>query len=147
MKKKEKQMTLKISIVVISMLIPSMGMSQSKTDSVQHLKEVTVTGVRPLIKADLDKFTYNVAYDPDSKSQSILEILRKVPMVNVEGTDQIKVNGSTDFKVYVNGKPNTMMSNMMIAKMPSSISKAVLFSNLESISFIFLIFDCTSFKS
>ena len=53
-------MTLRFSILAVSLLIPSMGMSQSKTDSVQHLKEVTVTGVRPLIKADLDKFTYNM---------------------------------------------------------------------------------------
>jgi hypothetical protein len=128
MKKKEKQMTLKISIVVISMLIPSMGISQTKSDSVQHLKEVTVTGVRPLIKADLDKFTYNVAYDPDSKSQSILEMLRKVPMVTVDGTDQIKVNGSSDFRVYVNGKPNTMMSNKpaeILKGMPASTVKKI----------------------
>ena len=109
MKKMNRQMTLKFSILAVSLLTPSMGMSQSKTDSVQHLKEVTVTGVRPLIKADLDKFTYNVAYDPDSKSQSILEILRKVPMVNVEGTDQIKVHWSTDVNIYVNGKPNTIL--------------------------------------
>lgn len=131
MKKMKRQMTLRFSIIAVSLLIPSMGMSQSKTDSVQHLKEVTVTGVRPLIKADLDKFTYNVAYDPDSKSQSILEILRKVPMVNVEGTDQIKVNGSSDFKVYVNGKPNTMMSNK-----PSEILKGMPASTVKKIEVI-----------
>ena len=47
--------------------IPIGNMAQAKRDSVQHLQEVTVTGVRPLIKADLDKFTYNVSYDSDSK--------------------------------------------------------------------------------
>ena len=108
--------------------IPIGNMAQAKRDSVQHLQEVTVTGVRPLIKADLDKFTYNVSYDSDSKSQNMLEILRKVPMVNVEGTDQIKVNGSTDFKVYVNGKPNTMMSNKpaeILKNMPASSVKKI----------------------
>ena len=49
--------------------------------------------------------------DPDSKSNSVLEMLRKVPLVTVDGEDNIKVNGSSSFKVYVNGKPNNMMSN------------------------------------
>lgn len=75
------------------------------------LKEVTVTATRSLIKADLDKLTYNVASDPDSKSMSILEILRKVPLVTVEGDGAIKVNGSASFKVYMNGKPSTMITN------------------------------------
>ncbi len=123
-----RNINVRVSVIGISLLIPSMGMAQAKKDSVQLLQEVTVTGVRPLIKADLDKFTYNVSYDIDSKSMNILEILRKVPMVTVEGTDQIKVNGSTDFKVYVNGKPNTMMSNKpaeVLKGMPASSVKKI----------------------
>lgn len=116
------------SVIGISLFIPFMGMAQVKKDSILNLQEVTVTGVHPLIKNDLDKFTYNVSYDIDNKSMSILEILRKVPMVTVEGTDQIKVNGSTDFKVYVNGKPNTMMSNKpaeVLKGMPASSVKKI----------------------
>ena len=75
------------------------------------LQEVEVVAQKPLVKADIDKITYNVADDPDSETNSLMEMLRKVPMVTVDGEDNIQVNGSSSFKVYVNGKPNNMMSN------------------------------------
>ena len=79
----------------------------------------TVTAQRPLVKAELDKLTYSIADDPDAKTNTVLEMLRKVPMVTVDGEDNIKVNGNASFKVYVDGKPNQMMSAN-----PSMIFKA-----------------------
>lgn len=37
---------------------------------------------------------------------SVMELLRKVPMVTVDGNDNIMVNGSSDFLIYKNGKPS-----------------------------------------
>lgn len=53
--------------------------------------------------------TYDVESDPEAQANSVLEMLRKVPMVTVDGQDNIMVNNSSSFKVYVNGKPNNMM--------------------------------------
>ena len=75
------------------------------------LGEIVVEAARPLVKADVDKLTYEVEADPDSKSNTLTEMLRKVPMVTVDAEDNIQVKGSGSFKVLVNGKPNTMMSN------------------------------------
>ena len=97
-------------------------------DSTIHLKEVQISASRPLIKAELDRTTYHGADDPDSRSMTLLEMLRKVPMVVVEGNDVVKVKGSTDFKVYVNGKPNTMMSNKateMMKSIPASTVRKI----------------------
>lgn len=93
-----------------------------------HLKEVEVVATKPLIKADIDKLEYNIADDPDSQTKTVLDMLRKVPMVTVDGDDNIKVNGSSSFKVYVNGKPNTMMSNNpkdVLKNMPANSIKKV----------------------
>ena len=76
-----------------------------------ELQQVVVTAQKPLVKADIDKIAYSIEDDPDSKSNTVLEMLRKVPMVTVDGEDNIKVNGKSSFKVYVNGKPNKMMSD------------------------------------
>ncbi|NPD92417.1 TonB-dependent receptor domain-containing protein [Xylanibacter muris] len=76
-----------------------------------ELGQVVIRGQKPLVKADIDKITYNISDDPDAKSNTVLEMLRKVPMVTVDGEDNIKVNGNSSFKVYVNGKPNSMMSD------------------------------------
>jgi len=80
-------------------------------DASNQLAAVTVTAQRPLIKAEVDKISYQISDDPESKTSSTLEMLRKVPMVTVDGEDNIQVNGSSSFKVYVNGKPNQMMSS------------------------------------
>ena len=98
------------------------------TDATNLLKGVEVVAQKPLVKADLDKIEYNVQDDPDSKSNSVLEMLRKVPLVTVDGEDNIKVNGNSSFKVYVNGKPNNMMSNNpteVLKSMPANSIKHI----------------------
>ena len=79
-----------------------------KLDSIyksMELQGVEIVKQKSLVKSDIDKITYDIENDPDSKSNSILEMLRKVPMVTVDGEDNIQVNGSSSFKVYVNNKP------------------------------------------
>lgn len=98
------------------------------TDASNELGQVEVLAQKPLVKADIDKIEYNVQDDPDSKSNSVLEMLRKVPLVTVDGEDNIKVNGSSSFKVYVNGKPNNMMSNNpteVLKSMPANSIKHI----------------------
>ena len=103
------------------------------TDASKELSGVEVVAQKPLVKADIDKIEYNMEDDPDSKTNSILEMLRKVPMVTVDGDENIKVNGSSNFKVYVNGRPNNMMSNNpkdVLKSMPaSSIRKIEVITN------------------
>ena len=102
-------------------------------DASQELSGVEVVAQKPLVKADIDKIEYNMEDDPDSKTNSILEMLRKVPLVTVDGEENIKVNGSSNFKVYVNGRPNSMMSNNpkdVLKSMPaSSIRKIEVITN------------------
>ena len=98
------------------------------TDASHELGQVEVVAQKPLVKADVDKIAYNVQDDPDSKSNSVLEMLRKVPLVTVDGEDNIKVNGNSSFKVYVNGKPNNMMSNNpteVLKSMPANSIKHI----------------------
>ncbi|MGP1435847.1 MAG: TonB-dependent receptor domain-containing protein [Phocaeicola sp.] len=80
-------------------------------ESTEELKGVEVVAQKPLVKAEIDKISYSIEDDPDSKTNTTLEMLRKVPLVTVDGEDNIQVNGSSSFKVYVNGKPNSLMSN------------------------------------
>ena len=92
------------------------------------LKGVEVVAQKPLVKMDVDKMSYNVAEDEDSKSNTVLDMLRKVPMVTVDGQDNITVNGSSSFKVYVDGMPNVMFSStpsMVFKSMPASAVKSI----------------------
>ncbi len=97
-------------------------------DDKQMLKEVEVVGHKPLVKMETDKMSYNVENDADAKASTVLDMLRKVPMVTVDGQDNISVNGSNSFKVYVDGKPNMMLSqnpSMAFKNMPASMVKNI----------------------
>lgn len=117
-----KDFTLKSSAKVIDL-----GTLYS-SEANNELKGVEVVAQKPLVKVDVDKIEYNIEDDPDSKSNSILEMLRKVPLVTVDGEDNVQVNGSSSFKIHVNGKPNNMMSNNpkeVLKSMPANTIKYI----------------------
>lgn len=101
------------------------------TENSKMLGGVNIIAQRTLVKADIDKLAYNVEEDPDAKTNSVLEMLRKVPMVSVDGEDKIELNGSSSFKVHVDGKPNSLMSNN-----PSEVLKSLPASAIKSIEVI-----------
>ena len=72
-------------------------------DDTKQLQGVEVVAQKPLVKMETDKMTYDVQADNDAKSNTVLDMLRKVPMVTVDGQDNITVNGQSSFKVYVMG--------------------------------------------
>ena len=93
-----------------------------------QLEAATVTTQKVLVKMEVDKMTYNVAEDVDSKSSTVLDMLRKVPMVTVDAQDNITVNGSSSFLVTVDGKPNQMLTKnaaMVFKMMPASAIKDI----------------------
>lgn len=97
-------------------------------EATEMLKGVEVVAQKPLVKAEIDKVTYSIEDDPDSKTNTTLEMLRKVPLVTVDGEEKIQVNGSSKFKVHVNGKPNNMMSNNpteVLRSMPANTIKSI----------------------
>ena len=98
------------------------------TDATNELAQVEVVAQKPLVKADIDKIEYNIQDDPDAQSNTLLEMLRKVPLVTVDGEDNIKVNGSANFKVHVNGRPNSLMSKNpkeVLRSMPANTIKHI----------------------
>lgn len=97
-------------------------------DNAEVLGEVTVMAQRPLVTKDIDRIGYDVQADESSKTSSIIEMLRKVPMVNVDAQNNITVKGSTSFKVYKNGRPNNSFTNNpkeVLSAIPASMIKRI----------------------
>lgn len=95
------------------------------------LGEVTVLAAKPLVKVDLDKISYDTKSDPESESSTVLDMLKKVPMVTVDGNDNIQLKGSSNFKIYINGKASGMTTNN-----PSQVLKSMPASSIKSIEVI-----------
>jgi hypothetical protein len=99
--------------------------------AVSLLQEVEVTAGKKLVKQDIDKLTYDVEADPESQTAIVLDILRKVPMVTVDAEDNIKLKGSGNFKVLVNGRASSMFE-----RNPKEVFKSMPASSIKSIEVI-----------
>ena len=100
-----------IRIAQKTVAAPKDSVKAVKIDSLKQmydLPELTVTATRPLVKIEMDRIIYNMAEDPDAKTQTVLDMLRKVPLITVDGEDKISLKGTSDFVVYLNGKPSGM---------------------------------------
>ena len=128
-----------LSTLIVFSLSAITTTAQTKADSLRadsifkslELQGVEVVKQKSLVKSDIDKITYDIENDPDSKSNTVIEMLRKIPMVTVDGEDNIQVNGSSSFKVYVNNKPNQMMS-----KSPKEVLKSMPANSIKKIEVI-----------
>ena len=93
-----------------------------------ELKGIEVTAQRQLIKQEVDRIGYNVEADADSKTNNVLTMLRKVPMVSVDASDEIRVNGQTNFKIFRNGHPDPSLSRNakdILKAMPANSVKRI----------------------
>lgn len=96
--------------------------------SANVLQGVTVTASAPVVKNEIDRITYNVQNDDDSKTRNVLDMLRKVPLVTVDGQDNILVKGSSSYKIYKNGHPDPSMSQNakeVLKAIPASMIKRI----------------------
>lgn len=75
-----------------------------------ELEELVVEGVRPIVTTDGATTVYNVDEDPSSSGVTLLDMLRKVPMISVDGEDKILLKGESNFKILVNGKEDPSLS-------------------------------------
>jgi ferric enterobactin receptor len=96
-----------------------------------QLKGVTVMADRPLVKQEIDRIAYDVKADPESKVNNVLEMMRKVPLLSVDGEDNIQLQGNSNYKILINGKPSGMME-----RNPKDILKSMPASSIERIEVI-----------
>lgn len=92
------------------------------------LDEVTVTATKPLVTKEIDRIGYDVQADDDSKTATLDEMLRRVPLVSVDAEGNITVKGSSNFKIYKNGRPNnsfTRNAKDIFKAIPASMIKKI----------------------
>ncbi len=136
--KKAKQLVLLLFAVAMGLT----GHAQTPADSTRveetdtaawsiQLDGVTVKAQQQLIKQEVDRIAYDVQADQDSKTQTVMDMLRKVPMVTVDGDDNILVKGNQNYRIYKNGHYDPMLS-----KNAKDVLKAIPASSIKRIEVI-----------
>lgn len=95
---------------------------------VEKIAEVAVIAQKPLVRTEVDKVVYSTEADPEAKTSNALEMLRKVPLLTVDGEDNIQLKGTSNFKILLNGKSSSMLSQNpkdVLRSLPASTIKDI----------------------
>jgi len=95
------------------------------------LKEVVIVARKPIIKQEVDRISYDLQADPESKANSLLEMIRKVPYLSLDANGNILLKGNGSFKILLNGKPSGI-----IERNPSEVMRSIPASTIQRIEVI-----------
>ena len=84
-----------------------------------QLKAVNVVGRTPIVENKIDKLVYNAANDITSQSGVALDVLKKVPMVNVDIDGNVELQGDANIRFLINGKPSSIFGASLVDALQS----------------------------
>ncbi len=96
--------------------------------SMQSLQSVTIVGDKPVIENKIDKIVYNVSNDITSQGGAAIDVLKKVPQVTVDIDGNVELQGNSNIRFLINGKPSSVFGNSLadaLAAIPASQIKSV----------------------
>lgn len=89
------------------------------------LQDVEVKANAQTVKTGIDRKTYNVSDFATAKGGNATDVLNKLPAVSVGPDGVVSVRGTTDFMVYLNGKPTQMEASVLLGQIQSESIESI----------------------
>ncbi|MGI4759624.1 MAG: TonB-dependent receptor domain-containing protein [Janthinobacterium lividum] len=85
----------------------------------QALGEAVIIGTKPVVEVKADRLIYNAEQDVSNAGGTAQDVLRKAPLLAVDGDGNVKMRGSSNFKVLVNNKPSPTLARNLAEALKS----------------------------
>lgn len=92
------------------------------------LDEIIVTAQKSLIEEKVDRLVYNAENDKLSQGGDAADVLRRVPLLQVDLEGNVSMRGNSNIRVLINNKPSTIMASSVADAMkmiPADMIKSV----------------------
>ena len=83
------------------------------------LTEAVVVGSKPVVEVRPDRLVYNADQDVSNAGGTAQDVLRKAPLLAVDGEGNVTMRGSANFKVLVNNKPSPTLARNLAEALKS----------------------------
>ena len=96
--------------------------------STHSLQNVLIIGDKPIVENKIDKIVYNASNDITSQGGAAIDVLKKVPQVTVDIDGNVELQGNSNIRFLINGKPSSVFGSSLsdaLASIPASQIKSI----------------------
>lgn len=90
-----------------------------------NIEGVEVTAMAQSVSTKIDRKTYRTADFETARGGNAVDVLNKLPSVSVDPDGVVSVRGTTDFMVYLNGKPTQMEASVLLGQIQSESIESI----------------------
>jgi ferric enterobactin receptor len=113
----------------INSATPNISLGTIALEPVQtQLKSVDIVAKAPVVQNKIDKMVFNVANDLTSQSGTASDVLQKVPQVTVDIDGNVQLQGNSNIRFLINGKPSSIFGASLadaLQSIPATQIKAI----------------------
>jgi len=105
---------------------PEINLSSiSLTATSTTLEAVEIQGEKSLVVMSLDKQIFNVGQDLSNAGATAVEILSNIPSVTVDPTGTVKLRGSADVRILIDGRPSGLTRGDGLRQLQGGLIEAI----------------------
>ena len=110
-----------LNLVTLSNENSSVNFGQiSLSPSIVEIEGVEVQGMARTVSKKIDRQTYRASDFETASGGTAIDVLNKLPSVSVGPDGTVLVRGTSDFMVYLNGKPTQMEASVLLGQISAN---------------------------
>ncbi|KXK06391.1 MAG: Outer membrane receptor protein [Chlorobi bacterium OLB4] len=86
-------------------------------------EEIEVITEKPNVEISGEKFIYNIDKNVVAKGESVLDVLRRTPLISVDENDNVSIRGNSSVKILIDGRDTKSFNNL--SQIPADLLKKV----------------------